>query len=88
MALVRALILLSALLRRPSLLAGLAIFPAVFAFGGKPAGGIAAATPDTPSKVEKKMFKLSDETGAGGLSAVREAASDRRRPSAPQARWR
>jgi len=33
------------------------------AIGGKPAEGIAAAVPDTPAQVEKKLFKLSDETG-------------------------
>jgi len=33
------------------------------AVGGKPAGGIAPAIPDTPEKVEKKLLRLSDETG-------------------------
>jgi gelsolin len=33
------------------------------AIGGKPEEGIAAAIPDTPDKVDKKLFRLSDETG-------------------------
>jgi len=40
------------------------------AIGGKPAGGIAAATPDVPVKVDKKLFRLSDETGKMEMKAV------------------
>jgi len=33
------------------------------AVGGKPAEGISAAIPDTPAPFDKKLFRLSDETG-------------------------